>query len=271
MITVYEKEGITCIEGHVERNGRNAGKVFAFLTDRMLIDTGAKLLESELITFYENNPFDLVTLTHCHEDHTGTASWIQEHKKVPIYIHEKGIHSCAHPCPYPKYRQIAWGIRREFKAMPIGDTVHSKTQEWKVIYTPGHADDHISLLHEESGRLFTGDLFLAPKTKLILEFESIPVIMNSIRLLLSYDFGPIFCSHAGYIKNGKEMMTQKLDNLENLCGEVLNLYHKGHSISEIKKNLFPYKYPIEDISEGEFDSLHIINSIISDKNLITNW
>lgn len=270
MINVYEREGVTCLEGIVERADRKAGKVFAYLVDGMLIDTGAKLLETDLIPFYENNPFDLVTLTHCHEDHTGTASWIQKNKKVPIYIHEKGISTCAHPCPYPKYRQISWGIRKEFKALPLGNSVQSQTQKWKVIYTPGHADDHISLFHEETGRLFTGDLFLAPKTKLILQSESIPLIMNSIRLLLSYDFGPIFCSHAGYIKNGKEMMKQKLDYLEHICSEVNNLHKDGLSIHEIDKKLFTKKYPIMSISEGEFDSLHIINSIISNEKLISN-
>lgn len=260
MVQVYEKEDVTCVEMDTVRGG----KVYTFLVDGMLIDTGAQCFESDLIPFYKDTSFDLVTLTHSHEDHTGTASWIQDNRNVPIYIHSKGIGICAEPCPYPIYRQAAWGIRKEFKAIPIQDTIRTRKQEWKVIYTPGHSDDHISLFHEESGRLFSGDLFVAPKTKVIMNSESIPLIMESIRTVLSYDFGSMFCCHAGYIQDGKVKFKQKLEYLENLYGEVKNLYEEGLSVEEIDKKLFRKKYPITFRSEGEWDSLHIVSSIVLD-------
>ncbi|UOQ94817.1 MBL fold metallo-hydrolase [Halobacillus shinanisalinarum] len=268
MIHVYEKEDVICVKGNIEGSGRKGRTVYVFLVDGMLIDTGPKCLESDLIPFYEDHSIELVTLTHSHEDHTGTASWIQENREIPIYIHEKGINICAQSCPYPKYRQMAWGIRKEFTALPLGETIQSRSQKWKVIYTPGHADDHISLFHEETGRLFSGDLFVDPKTKVIMDSESIPVIMNSIRTLLSYDFESMFCCHAGYIQDGKRMLKQKLTYLENLCSEVNSLHKEGLSIDEINKKLFPKKYPIVAVSGGEWDSLHIVSSIISDEKLI---
>ncbi|MDN3015459.1 MBL fold metallo-hydrolase [Paenibacillus sp. BSR1-1] len=268
MLNVFEKEDVTCIEGSFESAGQKGRTVYAFLVDGMLIDTGCKHLESDLIPFYESHSIDLVTLTHSHEDHTGTASWFQENRNVPIYIHEKGISTCVQPCPYPKYRQMAWGIRKEFTAMPLGETIQTKSQDWKVIYTPGHANDHISLYHEDTGRLFTGDLYVSPKTKVIMKSESIRLIMNSIRMLLSHDFETLFCSHSGYIKDGKEMLKQKLNNLENLCGEVKSLHEKGFTINEIDKSLFPKKYPIVAVSGGEWDSLHIITSIVTNAPLV---
>lgn len=262
MIYVYEKEDVICIEGEVVKSSQRVGKVFSYLVDGMLVDTGPQCIEDDLIPFYESHPFNLVALTHSHEDHSGTASWIQDNLGVPIYVHEKGIKICAQPCSYPKYRQATWGIRKEFKALPLGETIQSRSQEWQVIYTPGHADDHVSLFHAETGRLFSGDLFVNPKTKVVMRSESIPVTMESIRTLLSYDFGAMFCSHAGYIKNGKEMMYQKLVYLENLCDEVKSLNKTGLSIHEIDEKLFPKKYPISFISEGEWDSLNIISSIL---------
>ena len=263
MIDVYVKEDVTCIEGTIRRPDKNDRKIYSYLVDGMLIDTGAKWLEDEYISFYKNHSIDLVTLTHSHEDHTGNASWLQQHQNVPIYVHPYGISTCAQPCPYPKYRQTAWGVRDAFNALPLGETIKSRSKEWKVIYTPGHADDHISLLDEETGRLFSGDIYVAPKTKLIMESESIPILMNSIRTLLSYDFEAMFCAHAGYIQNGKEMLQKKLDYLENLCGEVKQLHEEGHSIAEINTKLFPKKYPIVTVSEGQWDSMHIVTSIIS--------
>ncbi|CAM3247137.1 MBL fold metallo-hydrolase [Filibacter tadaridae] len=257
MLQVYEKEDITC----VEMTAQKMSKVFAFLVDGMLIDTGAQRFESELIPFYEDVSFDLVALTHSHEDHTGTAPWIQDNRDVPFYIHSKGIDICSQSVPYPKYRQNTWGARKEFKALPIKDTIQSREKEWKVIDTPGHADDHVSLFNEETGTLFSGDLFVTPKTKVIMRSESIPQIMDSIRTVLTYDFGAMFCCHAGYIQDGKVKMKQKLEYLENLYGEVKNLHEKGLLVEEIDERLFPKKYSITFVSEGEWDSLHIVSSI----------
>lgn len=238
--------------------------VYTFLVDGMLIDTGPKSMEEHLIPFYENHAFDLVALTHNDEDHTGTAPWIQKNRGVPIYIHPKGIDLCAQDYPYPEYRQLVWGKREGFDALPIGDTIQSRSREWQVIYTPGHADDHVAFYDQENGTMFSGDLFVAPKTKVIMERESIPLTMKSIRTLLEYDFDSLFCCHAGYVKDGKKMLQQKLDYLENLSGEVKALHHKGWTKEEITKEFFPKKYAIITASGGEWDSRHIISSILSD-------
>ena len=258
MVDVYERENITCVELEVP----NLPNLFLFTTDGLLIDTGAKSYENQIIPFLKEASIDVVALTHSHEDHTGTAPWIQENLNIPMYISPLGIDTCSRLAPYPKYRQDIWGKRKPFKPLPISDKVQSRKKEWIVLDTPGHSQDHIALLNKESGTLFTGDLFVSPKTKIIMKSESIPQIMDSIRRVLTYDFGSMFCCHAGYIQDGKTKLHQKLDYLENLCGEVNNLYANGLSVEEIDQKIFRRKYPITFVSDGEWDSLHIITSLI---------
>src|SRR5699024_9990778 len=86
-----------------------------------------------------------------------------------------------------------------------------------------------------------------------------------------YDFQSMFCCHAGYVENGKKMLKQKLDNLENLCGEVKKLHKEGLSIEEIKEQIFPKKYAVIDVSQGEWDSLHIVSSILANEEQKNNW
>ncbi|WNS76176.1 MBL fold metallo-hydrolase [Bacillus sp. DTU_2020_1000418_1_SI_GHA_SEK_038] len=264
MLNIYEEDNVTCAEAIIYRSNRKERSVYSFLVDGMLIDTGANSLESDLFTFYEQCSFDFVVLTHSHEDHTGNASRIQSERNVPIFIHPNGINICAKPGSYPEYRKRVWGERKEFTALPLGKTIQSRQFEWEIIYTPGHADDHVALLNKATGILFSGDLYLDPKTKILMYFESVPVIMNSISKLLSCDFDTMFCSHSGYIPEGKKQLRQKLINLEYLYGEVKYLYNKGLSISEIDNKLFSKKHPIIELSNGEFDTLHIVTSIISD-------
>ncbi|RNF41143.1 MBL fold metallo-hydrolase [Planococcus salinus] len=260
MITEYEKEGVICAEGYLEATKR---KIFVYLVDGMLVDTGPKRMEPDFTSFYDKHSFDKVVLTHSHEDHSGTASWIQTNRDVPIYMHENGIALCAKPGNYPEYRQHSWGVRDAFDALPLRDTIRSRNLTWDVIYTPGHADDHVALLHKETGRVFTGDLFVQTKTKISMNTESIPQIMESIRTLLSYDISSMYCSHSGYFENGRETLQKKLDYLEELSATVERLYREGKSPEAIANQLFPKNYPIIARSEREWHPIHLINSILA--------
>ncbi|WP_253271201.1 MBL fold metallo-hydrolase [Sporosarcina sp. D27] len=264
LVQVYEREGVTC----VEMRNPLIGKVFAFLTDGMLIDTGPANLEDELARFYENALFDQVVLTHHHEDHTGMAPWIRENRNVPIYIHPLGIGMCSEDSPYPAYRKKTWGLRRSFNALPLNDTIRSETKKWEVIHTPGHAEDQIVLFDNETGTLFSGDLYVSRKTKLIMASESVPRIMTSLRNILTYDVGSMFCCHAGYVHDGKAKLTQKLEYLEDLYAEVEKLHSQGMSPYEIDKTLFPKEYPITPISKGEWDSIHMVTSIVQEFKVV---
>ncbi|KZE37781.1 MBL fold metallo-hydrolase [Bhargavaea cecembensis] len=265
MLRSYEHDGVTCLE----LTHPVMGKVFSFLTDGMLVDTGPQSLEADIMPDLEQASFDQVVLTHSHEDHSGNVPSILKRREVPVFVHHNGIAICAKDTPYPAYRQAIWGKRRPFIALPISETIRSRTREWTVIETPGHAEDHISLFDPQTGILFSGDLFVSPKTKVIMGDESIPERMASTRRLLELDFGPMFCCHAGYIPDGKNMLQQKLDHLEYIYGEVEALHKKGLPAEDIRKALYPKDYPIISVSGGEWDSLHIVNSVIADIEKIT--
>jgi endoribonuclease LACTB2 len=245
--------------------------VYCFVLDGTLIDTGSKSVEKELIPFFQQQEIDQVVITHYHEDHTGCASYFQEVKNVPIYMSEIMLEYCKKKADYPLYRKVFWGKRKPFHAQPIGKTFSSRNATWDVIETPGHAIDHLAFLNRETGQLFTGDLYVMGKTKVILREESIPAIIESLKKVLTYDFKEVFCSHAGFLKKGRAALERKLEYLLELQDRVLQLYNDGMSVNEITKTLFPKKYPIITISSGEWDSKHIIRSIIEGdkKNVVS--
>lgn len=254
-------ENVICVKGGTSL------AVYLFLVDGMLIDTQSHNMLEQLIPFYEANTFHSVALTHSHEDHVGTAAWLVQNKSIPIYIHASSVEFCSMPITYQKYRQDFWGIREPFSAQALTETIHSDRYSWKAIETPGHADDHVVFYNEEMGQLFSGDLFLTSKPRIIMSHESVPTIMNSIRTVLTHDFESMFCCHAGYIADGKQSLQKKLDFLENICGEILHRHQQGHTIPEINKELFPKVAPIISISDGQFDSMHIVRSVVTEMGL----
>jgi endoribonuclease LACTB2 len=242
--------------------------VHCFVVDGVLIDTGAASLEKEFQPFFKQQGIDQVVITHFHEDHTGCAAFLQKEMNLPIYMNDIKLDYCKKKSDYPMYRKVFWGKRMPFHANAIGKAFSSRNATWDVINTPGHAIDHVAFLNRETGQLFTGDLYCQEKTKVILREESIPNIIDSLTRVLTYDFGDVFCCHAGFLKDGRAALQRKLDYLLELKGKIIKHYEDGMPPSQISKTLFPKKYPIIFLSAGEWESIHIINSIIHEHNLI---
>jgi endoribonuclease LACTB2 len=238
--------------------------VHSFVLDGVLIDTGSASLEKEFQPFFKQQDIDQVVITHFHEDHTGCAAFLQKEMNLPIYMNDTKLEYCKKKPDYPMYRKVFWGKRQPFHANSIGKTFSSRNATWDVIDTPGHTNDHVAFLNRETGQLFTGDLYCQEKTKVILREESIPTIIESLRRVLTYDFGDVFCCHAGFLEDGRAALQRKLDYLLELQDKIIKHYQDGMTPSQISKTLFPKKYPIIFLSRGEWESMHIINSIIQD-------
>lgn len=236
--------------------------VYSFITDGIAIDAGPSTLKETLIPLWQSHPIDALYCTHIHEDHTGNANWFQEQLDVPVYINEKSINEAVKNGKYPFYRRMFWGKRQAINPSPLPAKFQSRNCEWISIFTPGHSYDHMSLLNKTTGQLFSGDLYVQTKTKVVMEEESIPQIIRSLEHVLTYDFEEVFCQHAGYLKDGRKKLEDKLDYLQQLKGEVLELHQQGLSIEEIHRHFFPKKYPIIAFSFGQWNSRHIITSIL---------
>ncbi|EKN71279.1 beta-lactamase [Neobacillus bataviensis LMG 21833] len=246
--------------------------VHCFFVDGVLIDTGAKSLEKEFTPFFNQQDIDQVVITHFHEDHTGCAAYLQKKQQLPVYMNDIKLEYCKKRPDYPMYRKLFWGKRAPFHAKAIGKTFSSRNATWDVIETPGHAIDHLAFLNRETGQLFTGDLYCQEKTKVALREENIPTIIHSLKKVLTYDFDDVFCCHAGYLEDGRAALQRKLDYLLDIQEKIIKHYEDGLSPSQIKNTLFPKKYPIIFFSSGEWDSVHIVNSIIQEhmKNSFSN-
>ncbi|EHQ88831.1 MBL fold metallo-hydrolase [Desulfosporosinus youngiae] len=239
--------------------------VYAYIVDGMLIDSGPHRLQKGIMDFCRQNRPDKIVHTHFHEDHTGNTAYLVKKLQIPAYIHPESLSICRYKGDIPLYRLAFWGPRIGFQAKPLPDFIENEHSRFEVIKTPGHTTDHVVFLEREKGRLFSGDLFLHHKTRVVRRKENIPLLMESLRSLLKENFDTIYCAHGGKIENGYHLIEQKLAYLEELQGQILTLFQKGLSIKEISKEIFPLTPTIAYFSLGEFSSYNLVRSLIEDR------
>ncbi|MFC0189416.1 MBL fold metallo-hydrolase [Fictibacillus aquaticus] len=239
-------------------------KVYLFQVDDILIDTGPKCMASEVQDIVRNLGIKRVVHTHHHEDHTGNSPWIEEQLNIPQYIHLLGVSLCQKQTRLPLYRALIWNNRKPFHPFPLVESLTTANYHFNVVHTPGHAEDHIVLIDEEKKICFSGDLYLFHSPLIHFSFESVPEIISSLKLTLSYDFKDVYCSHNGHLINGRRLLERKLEYLLKLQEKVLKAHAEGTPPKIIRKTLFPKNKLFQYVSFFENSPSHTVNSLIKE-------
>jgi endoribonuclease LACTB2 len=266
-LTYYGKKGNSVLIKTFKLVRKIAGQsmpVYITLVDDTLVDSGPFSLHRQVRKIVREHTVQSVIHTHHHEDHTGNSPWIEEHFQIPQWIHPDGVEKCLGDTKLPFYRSVFWNNRKSFTPMELqGEWFKTKEHQFTIVHTPGHADDHIILIDEEKGICLSGDLYLYHSPTSHFSFESVPVLIHSLTKALNHSFKETYCSHGGYLHNGRRLMERKRDYLLNLQETVLKHYQDGYTPKEIRKMLLPKNKPFQYFSLFENSPIHTINSIIN--------
>ena len=236
-------------------------RLFVYLVDGLLIDTGASNFEKRYSSFFRSHKIDKVAITHLHEDHAGLAGWIQQNIGADIYIHSSAVEKAKQDSEFPFYRKYYWGNMKGFNASPFSDCLKTESHCFQVIYTPGHTDNHVVLLEEEKKWLFCGDMYVAPRQKIAFFEENMAETIISLEKIAKLNFKHLFCAHSGIHHKGKEHILAKLDYFYKLREKIESLRKSGMNNDEINRIVFPKKRLITFLSGGECSSKHIVSTI----------
>ena len=263
----FEHEGVKAIKMGHSYWGKPFFFVHVYWLDGLLIDSGQRKMQKHVLKFAQGLPMEQIALTHHHEDHSGNIKALKaQHPKVPIWAGDETRSLVKSGFKIKNYQKFVFGN------MPPADGLQPLPQEIKTtqytltpVFTPGHSSDHYSFVEKSKGWLFSGDLYLG-KIKFTRQDENVPQMIQSIKNVLQYDFKTLFCAHHPRLKDGKKHMQAKLQYLEDLQGQVHQLYEKGHSIQEIipllgrKEIRFAKFYTSNDVGVD-----YMIRSILNDE------
>ena len=125
-----------------------------------------------------------IVCTHSHPDHSPGAGWLRERTGAPV---------CGLPAPDDGHQDPAYApdaALADGERIPAGDDV------LRAIHTPGHASNHVCLLLEATGLLFTGDHLMSGSTVIIIPPDgSMRLYLDSLRQLRSLPISSLAPGH----------------------------------------------------------------------------
>jgi glyoxylase-like metal-dependent hydrolase (beta-lactamase superfamily II) len=147
--------------------------VSAYLIDDILIDSGCDYSKNELAEFLQDKRVSVIVNTHHHEDHIGGNALLARQSKLKAVAHLEAIPLMNRKYDLYPFEVEIWGYAEPCTATPIGAAVREGDVSLRVIETPGHCRDHISLFEEERRILFSGDIWLGERPKVARAEENV--------------------------------------------------------------------------------------------------
>ncbi|MHB1167134.1 MAG: MBL fold metallo-hydrolase [Carboxydocellales bacterium] len=235
--------------------------VSAYLVDGLLVDGGSFNSREQLIQAC-GDQVDQMVLTHHHEDHSGVGYHFAK-QGIPVYAHPTGIPLLRGEKGCPVYRQVIWGKAPGFTAQLAPHNLDTPHHSCKLIPTPGHSPDHLSVYFEKQGWLFSGDLFLHERVKMAGKEENYYQSLTSMRRLQELELSRIFCSLGRMIKQPKQAIQEKIAFMEQTIEQVWGLHHQGLSHKAITQQVLGSDLKEHLITGGDFCKQNLVRSVLT--------
>jgi glyoxylase-like metal-dependent hydrolase (beta-lactamase superfamily II) len=230
-------------------------------------------------------PDDLahIVVTHIHLDHAGGLGRLAAaFPSVTVWVHQRGAPHVVDPTKLVASAARVYGEERmsrmfgpvdptpKDRVRPVdeGDVVKLGDRSLEVMYTPGHASHHVSLVDSDSGAVFTGDALgvhlpdvrvLQPATPppdidIELGVRSIERIRDRAQTLLLF-------SHFGPVTEVDELCAIAAARLQRWAGivrEAMDETEDLDRITELLRTRTADEFENAEVARDEIDRFEIL-------------
>jgi len=229
---------------HLELKQFAAGSCYSYIlssgTEALIIDPHIGLLEAYAGYFAKKRlSLKFITDTHTHADHFSLAALLKKKYGAPVLMHEKAV------------SRVADRRLKDNEQISLGGA------SLRVMYTPGHTDDAVSLYAEN--KLFTGDVLLIGSVgRTDFQNGSPETMFDTLRKIKALpDSTAIFPGHDYNEKRSSLLAKEKKEN------PFLKEADKEAFVKNMRSKTIPKPFNIDNIirvnQQGEAAALEMVS------------
>jgi ribonuclease/clavin/mitogillin len=230
--------------------------VSTYVMNGVMIDSGFPRAEDHVLRAIRELGVRGVIVTHWHEDHAGNVDALAA-ARVPILLRDDTKQIVNVAAPVQMYRRLVWGQPR-----PLTST-HDvfDAGDFEMIHTPGHSPDHQVVWDARSRTLFSGDLWLGVRARVMHPAEDPYVMIESLKRVLALEPSRMFDAHRGLVANPVSAIRSKIDWLSETVGEIEMRIRRGESDSEIVRGVLGGEEFASYVSFGEYSRRNLVKVV----------
>lgn len=230
--------------------------VSAYVVRGVMIDTGFHRARETVLQAVRSLGVKGVIVTHWHEDHAGNVAMLAAHG-VPIVMRPDTEATLRTRPAIQLYRRVVWGHPPALSA-ELGEFDMSGLE---CIHTPGHSTDHQVVWDSLTQTLFSGDLWLGVRARVLHSTEDPFVLLDSLRRAAALRPRRMFDAHRGFVERAVEALDAKVRWLEGTLGEIERRIAEGWSDRAIVRRVLGGEEMAAVVSFGDYARRNLVRAV----------